>query len=69
VKACAERSRTAVMRRPFPDEARAEFIRLAADSIDEQRRVELADTVPFEEFRQQYLSPERFEVSLTSIAD
>jgi glutamate--cysteine ligase len=62
VKACAERTRTAVMRRPFPDEARAEFIRLAADSIDEQRRVELADTVPFEEFRQQYLSPQRLEV-------
>jgi glutamate--cysteine ligase len=62
VKACAERTRTAVMRRPFPDEACAEFIRLAADSIDEQRRVELADTVPFEEFRQQYLSPQRLEV-------
>ena len=35
------------------------FARLAEESIEEQRRIEAADTVPFETYRQQYLSPLR----------
>jgi glutamate--cysteine ligase len=35
------------------------FARLAEESIEEQRRIEAADTMPFETYRQQYLSPLR----------
>jgi glutamate--cysteine ligase len=30
--------------------------------VDEQKRQEAADTLPFEDFRQQYLSPEQLGV-------
>jgi glutamate--cysteine ligase len=33
------------------------FARLAEESIEAQRRIEAADTVPFETYREQYLSP------------
>jgi glutamate--cysteine ligase len=56
VMACSERSRRSVMQRPFSDETRAEFMHLAKQSMDEQRRIELGESVPFEEFRRTYLN-------------
>ena len=47
---------------PQPREAEAHFARLAEESLAEQRRIEAADTVPFESFRQRYLSPEQLKV-------
>jgi glutamate--cysteine ligase len=47
---------------PLAAEVEAHFARLAAESLEEQRRIEAADTVPFEIFRQRYLAPERLEV-------
>ena len=41
---------------PLPAEVEARFARLAEESIAKQREIEAADTVPFETFRQQYLS-------------
>jgi glutamate--cysteine ligase len=41
---------------PFPAEVEARFKRAAEDSLAEQRATEAGDTVPFETFRQQYLS-------------
>jgi len=38
------------------------FSRLARESVEEQQRIDGADTVPFEAFRQQYLSPRRLVV-------
>jgi glutamate--cysteine ligase len=32
---------------------------MAAESLQEQRRIEAADTMPFEVYRQIYLSPDR----------
>jgi glutamate--cysteine ligase len=37
----------------------ARFEAEAAASIDEQKKLEAADSMPFEIYRQQYLSPER----------
>jgi glutamate--cysteine ligase len=42
----------------FSMEEEARFSRMARESIEEQRRVEAADTVPFETYRQRYLSHE-----------
>ncbi|MBI3376642.1 MAG: glutamate--cysteine ligase [Betaproteobacteria bacterium] len=47
---------------PFPDEVAQRFARMARESIEEQRRIEAADTVPFEMYRQQYLSHEKLGV-------
>jgi glutamate--cysteine ligase len=35
------------------------FAHLAEESVAEQRRIEAADTVPFETYRQRYLAPEQ----------
>jgi glutamate--cysteine ligase len=44
---------------PLAPEVEAEYARLAAESHAEQRAIEAADDVPFETWRQRYLSPER----------
>jgi glutamate--cysteine ligase len=41
--------------RPLAAEVEARFAKLAADSLAEQRRIEAADDVPFETYRQNYL--------------
>jgi len=62
VKACSERIKQVLTQRPFSAEMQARFSRLARESVEEQQRIDGADTVPFEEFRQQYLSPQRLVV-------
>jgi glutamate--cysteine ligase len=44
---------------PLPAEELARFARLAKESLEKQRGIEASDTMPFEIYRQQYLSPER----------
>ncbi|MET0383755.1 MAG: glutamate--cysteine ligase [Burkholderiaceae bacterium] len=44
-----------------PDVARR-LAALADESLAEQRRIEAADTMPFETYRQQYLAPERLRL-------
>jgi glutamate--cysteine ligase len=51
--------RAALTSLPFPTEVAERFARLAEESLEEQRRIEAADNVPFETFRQQYLAPVR----------
>ncbi len=41
---------------PLAQEAQARYARMAEDSLAAQRRIEAADSVPFETYRQQYLS-------------
>jgi glutamate--cysteine ligase len=44
---------------PLPREVLERYEALAAETLEAQRRIEAADTEPFETFRQRYLSPER----------
>jgi glutamate--cysteine ligase len=44
---------------PWSAEQQALFEREAQESLDRQRAIEAADTVPFETFRQDYVSPKR----------
>jgi len=55
-------TRTKLIRLPFPSELAARFAALAAASVAEQKRIEAADTMPFEEYRQAYLSTERLGI-------
>jgi len=43
---------------PMPADALRHFERLAAKSLEEQKRIEAADSVDFETYRARYLSPE-----------
>ena len=53
--------RAALLCLPFPREIEAHFTQLAAKSIEEQRRIEAADTLPFEAFRRAYLAAETLD--------
>jgi glutamate--cysteine ligase len=53
------RHAAAIKRMPLAAEVEEKFARLAKDSLEEQRQIEAADTMPFETYRQQYLAPER----------
>jgi len=59
--ALSQRHAAALRELPLAPEVEAGFARLAAESIAEQRAIEAADDVPFETYRQRYLSPERLE--------
>ena len=62
VKACSERTREFLMQRPYSADMQARHGRLAKESVDEQQRIEGADTMAFEAFRQQYVSAQRLVV-------
>lgn len=62
VLARSRQHREALMAIPLPEADEARFERLAAESIAEQKAIEAADTLPFEEFRKQYLAVERLGV-------
>jgi glutamate--cysteine ligase len=53
--------RDAIMRLPLSEEVANRFALQAEESIVEQRRIEAADAVPFETYRQQYLAPIRLK--------
>jgi len=52
------RHRRTLLVLPLAAEVEARFTRMAAESLAAQRQVEAQDNLPFEIFRQQYLSPE-----------
>jgi glutamate--cysteine ligase len=51
--------RRTILELPFPAEIAQRFVRLADESVTEQRAIEAADTLPFESYRQLYLAPFR----------
>jgi glutamate--cysteine ligase len=62
IEACSERTRQALMQRPFSAEMQARLTRLARQSLQEQQSIEAADMLAFEAFRQHYVSPQRLGV-------
>lgn len=62
VLAQSRRHREALMAMPFSAADAEQFARLAAQSIAEQKTIEAADTMPFEEYRKKYLAVERLGV-------
>ena len=49
---------------PLPAATLARYARMAEDSLAAQRKIEAADSVPFETYRQQYLSKDLLSGSL-----
>lgn len=62
VRAQSLKTRQVLTAQPLGAQEHERLARLAAESVEEQRRIEAADTVPFETYRQQYLAPERLWV-------
>jgi len=56
IKSRSEHTKKDLMQRPFTPDMQSRFERLARESVEEQQRIEEADSVPFDEFRQRYLS-------------
>jgi glutamate--cysteine ligase len=59
VRAQSERARAKLLALPLAAATAARFARLAHESLEAQRRQELDDTLPFDAYLAQYLSPER----------
>jgi glutamate--cysteine ligase len=55
--------REAVLDLPLSAETAERFLRLADESVQEQKRIEATDTLPFEAYRQLYLAPFRLSES------
>src|SRR3989442_3869021 len=54
--------RDTILKLPLAPEVAERFARLAEESLAEQRRIEASDTVPFETYRQRYLSAPNLNV-------
>jgi glutamate--cysteine ligase len=53
---------------PFSAAQQARFTALSEQSLRDQKAIEAADSMPFEAYRQQYVSPERLGLTTAAIA-
>ena len=69
IRAQSAQTRAQLLALPWTEAQAARFAALAQKSVAEQQRIEAADSMQFEAYRQAYLSPDRLEVhSATSVA-
>lgn len=68
VRAQSEATRRNLLGLPWSAEQQAQFDRMTQTSIDAQKRIEAADSLPFESYREQYVSPARLGLDLRSHA-
>ena len=61
-RAQSEQIKTTLLSLPHGADVEARFKRLAQESVAEQKKIEASDSLPFENYRQQYLSTERLGV-------
>jgi glutamate--cysteine ligase len=59
VRAQSQATRERLLALPYPPTMQARFEAMARESVEQQCRIEAADTMPFEIYRQQYLAAER----------
>ena len=62
IRAQSAATRRHVLALPWTDTQAARYAALAAESVAAQQRIEAADTMPFEQYRQAYLSADRLQV-------
>ena len=68
VLAQSEQTKAKLLKLPFPDAVQKRLDAAAKQSVAEQQAVEAADAIPFEAFRQQYISADRLELTPTAVA-
>ena len=64
----SRQARAKLLALPFSAGQQARFAAMSEQSVRDQKAIESADTLPFEEYRQQYISPERLGLSTAAIA-
>ncbi|MDP1967684.1 MAG: glutamate--cysteine ligase, partial [Burkholderiaceae bacterium] len=62
-RAQAEQTRNRLLALPFSSDLQAKYAALSKASVEVQMSIEANDSLPFEIYRQQYLSVERLGVS------
>lgn len=62
IRAMSTRTRERLLTLPWTEAQAARYAAMAEASVAEQQRIEAADTMLFEQYRQAYLSPERLQV-------
>ena len=68
VQDCALKNRTAILGMPFSDVLQTRFAAVTAESLEAQKRIETSDSMPFEVYRQKYLSAERLGLGVKETA-
>jgi glutamate--cysteine ligase len=66
VRAQSQHTQTSLLAEPWSAEQQARFEAMSAESLAAQRRIEAGDAMPFEDFRQHYVSADR--LGLESVA-
>jgi glutamate--cysteine ligase len=61
-------TRNKLLSLPFSSAQQARFDALSQESLQEQRDIEARDSMPFEIYRQQYVSPERLGLTRAAVA-
>ena len=64
----SELTKSKLLKLPFPGSLQARMESVVRQSLEDQAAVEAADTMPFEQYRQQYISPERLGLGLGQAA-
>jgi glutamate--cysteine ligase len=67
-RAQSQQAKAKLLTLPFSGGQQARFAALSQQSLHDQKAIEAADTMPFETYRQQYMSPERLGLSKAAIA-
>ena len=62
VRAQSEQTRQTLLGQPLEPHQLAHFEQMTQDSIEAQKAIEAADTMPFEVYRAQYVSPARLGI-------
>ncbi|MGV3493441.1 MAG: glutamate--cysteine ligase [Ramlibacter sp.] len=64
----SEQAKAKLLKLPYAGALQARMEAVARQSLEDQKAVEAADTLPFEQYRQQYVSPERLGLGLGQAA-
>lgn len=64
----SQATRTKMLALPFSSAQQARYAAMSEQSVKDQQAIEAADTLPFENYRQQYIAPERLGLSRTGVA-
>jgi glutamate--cysteine ligase len=67
-RAQSQQTKAKLLSLPLPAALQAKFEALTEQSVKDQKAIEDSDTMPFEAYRQQYISPERLGLTKAAIA-
>jgi glutamate--cysteine ligase len=64
----SQQTKAKLLKLPYPAALHTRMEAIAQQSVIDQKQVEAADTIPFEQYRQQYVSPERLGLGTAAVA-